>query len=194
MILSGYLDTISKRKAASVYSSLHCLEAHQQGERLQAEVATVDEIAKEDEVLIATTRNLVDTNCRVSTGTSTTARLTGCTGASTGLLFIVVILTASALDAAVRATDLLLELWVRNLRGRLNIIRTDDSGLRSGLLDIGFTWHPTSDSEELQQIVELTMDITADRDRSTDRLDVGLWTKVSVIDRAMLVKCEIHLP
>jgi len=151
---------------------LHCLEAHQQGECFQAEVATIDEITKEDEVLIAAARNLVDTNCRVSTRASTTARLTGCTRASTGLLFIIVVLTASALNAAVRATDLLLELRIGDLGRRLNIIRADDSSLSGGLLNIGFTWHTTSDSEELQQVVELTVDVTTDRDRSTDRLNV----------------------
>jgi len=41
---------------------IHCLEAHQQGECLQAEIAAVDEITKEDEVLVAASGYLIDTN------------------------------------------------------------------------------------------------------------------------------------
>jgi hypothetical protein len=43
-----------------------------------------------------------------------------------------------------------------------------------GLLDIGLTRHAASNAEELKQVVELTMNVTADRDWGANGLDVGL--------------------
>jgi len=57
--LAGFVVTSDEGDLIRV----HCLKAHQQGECLQAEVATIDEITKEDEVLAAATRDLVDADC-----------------------------------------------------------------------------------------------------------------------------------
>ena len=53
---------------------IHSLQAHQQGKGLQAKIATIDEVTKEDKVLITTSRDLIDAaNARITTRAATTA-------------------------------------------------------------------------------------------------------------------------
>jgi hypothetical protein len=149
---------------------LQSLKAHEKGERLQAEVAAIDKVTKKDEVLLARARHGVNGDARVCPRALTTAGLASGTRAAARLL-VVIIITVGALDTAIRATNRFLEGRIGDLGGRFDIIGIDN-GCRS--LHIGLTRHTARNAEQLQEVVELTMDITADRDRSTNRLDVRL--------------------
>jgi hypothetical protein len=58
---------------ADLQLHLHSLQAHQQRKRLQTEVAAIDKVTKENEVLITGSRNGVYADARITTGAATTA-------------------------------------------------------------------------------------------------------------------------
>lgn len=58
---------------ADLQLHLHSLQAHQQRKRLQTEVAAINKVTKEDEVLITGSRNSVHADARITTGAATTA-------------------------------------------------------------------------------------------------------------------------
>ena len=100
------------------------------------------------------------------------------------MLLLVIIVAVSTLDTAIRgAADLLLELGVGDFGRRFDVIRTDNVGHSCRSVYIGLTRHAASNAKQLKEIVELTMDVTADRDRGTNGLDVGFFCEgeISII-------------
>ena len=98
--------------------------------------------------------------------------------APTFLLFFGVILVADTNVLAAAgwrgdALHLLLELRVGDFGGRLNILGGDDTfGRRWSFLNL-IARDTTSDAEQLNDIVELPMKISANGDGGRDGLDVG---------------------
>ena len=72
-----------------------------------------------------------------------------------------------------RTAQLLSDLWIGDGGRRFDVIGGDDGGGGLRGIELGAIWHSARDAEELQEVVELAVNITADGDGGCDRLDVG---------------------
>lgn len=72
-----------------------------------------------------------------------------------------------------RTAHLISGLGIGDGGGRLDVGRGDDSGGVLRGIKFGAIWHSARDAEELEKVVELAVDITADCDGGSDGLDIG---------------------
>lgn len=140
-----------------------CLQTHKESKGLQAEVTTVDEVAKKDETCIG----ILNGGCDV---------LRRGSGRTSGLRGIVIVFFGDiVLTLAVTSSlDLLSQLRVGDLCRGLDHVRANDRLRSCGRLGRGLARHASADAEELKKIVELAMDIAADGDGCDHGLDVAL--------------------
>jgi len=155
------------------------LETHEQRKRLQAKVSAVHKVSKKDEpVFRALGGSHRGHGAGTRTGAGRSSRRVGRWGCGCGILLGI---STGAWDGR---SQLLSQLGVRNLTRWLDVLGCDDRGGRLGGLDVILAGHAARDPEELEQVVELAMDIAADRDGGAHRLDVGLCTCVARGQRA----------
>jgi len=123
-------------------------QAQQKGESFQTEVATIDEVTEEDEVLTSLSRGYIGVVVNVDTGVCTlSSDRTRSTGATTGLIIFVFIFTTGRFDTTIRLLNLLLQLRVGNLGWRLEGIGVEHCGWG---FDIRLTGHTTCNTEEFE--------------------------------------------
>ena len=162
------------------------LQAHQQRKGLQTEVAAVDKVAKEYEVLLAVANHRVSRRSGVRHGPGTPPVVDAPAAAPRLLLFIVTLhIVAVAARGAGGANvvwvalepplHLALDLGVCDAGGRLEVGGVDLAGQGHGRRLRGL-WcvvgHASSDAEQLEEVVELAVDVSAHGDGRPDGLDV----------------------
>jgi hypothetical protein len=89
------------------------------------------------------------------------------------LLILRSLLVAVGLGVGTRPAKLLAEFGIGDRRRGFDVGGGDDGGRGFGGVERGAIGHAARDTEELEQIVELAVDVTADGDRGGDRLDIG---------------------
>lgn len=72
-----------------------------------------------------------------------------------------------------RTAQLLSELWIGDGGWGFDVVGGNDGGGGLRGIELGAIWHSARDAEELQEVVELAVDITADSDGGCDRLYIG---------------------
>ena len=139
-------------------------ETEEQSERLQAKVAAIDKISHEDEVLIAreTRIALFEVGGRVSD-------IARAAAFSFVIVFVVPYVlaaqgTAPSTSAAIGANGfakLFLQFGVGDLCGRLNVLGRDVLQSFCGGIAMIFAGHTSGNFEKLEQVIELTVNVTA---------------------------------
>lgn len=78
--------------------NLHGLQAHEKSECLETEIAAVDKVTQEDEVLVTIARHLVvvDANSRITSRAATSGRMVCSTGSTSGFFLIIIIAVVNA--------------------------------------------------------------------------------------------------
>jgi hypothetical protein len=140
------------------------LQAHEEGKCFQAKVATVDEIAQENEAHVGT----VGRRSELLRGGARRGGLRTCIVVIGFSLFFLALAVAAGLD-------LLAQLGVGDLGRWLDHVGADDGFGAGGRLNSSIAGHPTGDTEQLKQIIELAVNVAADGDGGDNGLDVALW-------------------
>ena len=173
------------------------LEAQQEGQGLQAKITAINKVSEEDVVLIARDASVAffkrSQAGSVDRSTATTALL---------LLRIsrISLITHSAPTACCtigtvfnrEVFHLLFEFRIGDLSWRLDIIRRDNSfGCWGSFRDDIIAGDTSGNTKKFDHVVELTVEISANSDRSRYGLNIGLYRLTLISSYSILVDARL---
>ena len=96
-----------------------------------------------------------------------------------GLRLLLHSLVPVVLDVGAGPAELLAKFGIGDGRWGFDVGRGDNAGGGFGGIELGAIGHAARDTEELQQVVELAVDVAADGDGGGDGLNVGFYMRES---------------